>query len=138
MRAGRPAPNHLQEGTKRRALLLFLILVLGVAMVAMFWPNPRSRTQIERYLRQGTRQGATLLLRDIERLSPEGQDPGPAIQHLGALGLGCVAPEANSGEWRCVMRRHGDNRQIVTIEATLRVDRGVVAGSSARITEAPR
>ncbi|MBS7811961.1 hypothetical protein [Roseococcus pinisoli] len=138
MRVDHRASAHLQKGTKRRALLVFLILVALVAMVGIFWPNPRSRTQIELYLRQGTRQGAELLMRDIRRLSPEGRDPGPAVQHLGALGLQCAAPETTVGEWRCLMRRQADNRKLVTIEAVIRVDHGVVVGSSASITETPR
>lgn len=128
----------MQPGTKRRALFLFLMIAFAVAIVATIWPNHRGRTQIELYLRQGQRQGAVLLKRDIDQLSPEGQDPGPAIQHLGALGLSCAAPATNTGEWTCVMRRPGDNRQMITIEATIRVERGLVAETTARITETHR
>ncbi|TCH99728.1 hypothetical protein EJV46_03380 [Roseococcus sp. SYP-B2431] len=128
----------MQQGTKRRALLVFLVIAFVVALVATYWPNHRERTQIETYLRQGLRQGAVLLKRDIDRLSPEGQDPGPAVQHLGALGLGCAAPATTTGEWSCVMRRPGDNRMMITIEAAVRVERGLVTETLARISESPR
>lgn len=138
MRADPQVSNRMQKGTKRRALLVLLLISFFVAIVATFWPDHRNRTQIDLYLRQGQGQGAALLKRDMDQLSPEGQDPGPAVQHLGALGLGCAAPAANTGEWTCLMRRPGDGRQMITIEATIQVQDGLVAGTSARITEAPR
>jgi hypothetical protein len=138
VRADPQISNRMEEGTKRRALLVFLVIAFVVALVAIFWPNHRERTQIELYLRQGTRQGAILLKRDIDQLSPEGQDPGPAVQHLGSLGLSCAAPATNGGEWACVMRRPGDSRQMITIEANIRVERGLVVETSTRISEAPR
>lgn len=127
-----------ERGTKRRALLVLVLIGLFVAIVATFWPDHRNRTQIDLYLRQGQRQGAALLKRDIDQLSPEGQDPGPAVQHLGALGLSCAAPATGTGEWDCVMRRPGDGRQMITIEAAIGVRDGFVTETSARITEAPR
>jgi len=130
--------DRMQPGTKRRALFVFLVIALGVGAVAAVWPDGRARTQIELYLRKGPRQGAALLKRDIDQLSPRGQDPGPAVQHLGALGLSCAAPAGNAGEWSCVMRRQGDRRQVITIEATIHVERGLVTDTSARITEAQR
>lgn len=138
MRADPQVSDRMQKGTKRRALVVLLLISFFVAMVATFWPDHRSRTQIELYLRQGQRQGAVLLKRDMDQLSPEGQDPGPAVQHLGALGLSCAAPSDNTGEWACVMRRPGDGRQMITIEATVQVRDGLVTETSARITEAPR
>lgn len=138
MTAEAQALDRMQPGTMRRALLVFSVIALAVAIVAAFWPSHRSRTQIELYLRQGQRQGAALLKRDIDRLSPEGQDPGPAVQRLGALGLSCAAPETSTGEWVCLMRRPGDGRRMVTIEAMVRVEDGRVAETSARITETPR
>jgi hypothetical protein len=138
MRADPQTSDRMQEGTKRRALLVFLMIASVVALLAVFWPDNRARTQVELYLRQGQRQGALLLKRDIDQLSPEGQDPGPAVQHLGSLGLTCAAPPTNTGEWTCVMRRPGEGRMMITIEATVRVERGLVAETSTRITETQR
>lgn len=138
MRAAAQVSDRMQKGTKRRALLVLLLIAFFVALVATFWPDRRNRTQIDLYLRQGQRQGAALLKRDIDRLSPQGQDPGPAVQHLGALGLNCAAPASGTGEWACVMRRPGDDRRMITVEAAIQVRDGFVTGTSARITEAPR
>jgi len=138
MRGDPQTSDRMQEGTKRRALLLFLMIAFAVAIVASLWPDHQGRTQIETYLRQGQRQGAALMKRDIDQLSPEGQDPGPAVQHLAALGLVCSAPAGLDGEWACLMRRPGEDRQMITIEATIRVERGFVTATSTRFTETPR
>lgn len=138
MRADPQISDRMQSGTRRRALLVFVMIAFVVSLVAVFWPSHRVRTQVELYLRQGVRQGAALLKRDMDQLSPEGQDPGPAVQHLTALGLNCAAPASNDGSWTCIMRRPGDSRQMITIEATIRVERGLVVETSARITETPR
>lgn len=138
MRADPQVSNRMQKGTKRRALLVFLIIAVAVAIVAILWPSHRPRTQVETYLRQGQRQGAALLKRDMDQLSPAGQDPGPAVQHMTALGLSCAAPDSNTGEWTCLMRRPGTGRQMVTISTSIQVEHGVVTGTSAGITETPR
>lgn len=138
MRADPQVAGRLQPGTRRRALLVFLMIAFVVGIVAAFWPDHRGRTQIELYLRQGQRQGAALLKRDIDRLSPEGQDPGPAVQHLGALGLNCAAPATNDGEWSCLMRRPGEGRVMIAIEANIRVRDGLVAETRTGITETSR
>jgi hypothetical protein len=138
MRADPQTSDRMQEGTKRRALLVFLMIAFVVALVAIFWPDHRGRTQIETYLRQGLRQGAALLKRDIDQLSPEGQDPGPAVQHLNSLGLNCDAPAITTGEWTCTMRRPGDNRMMILIEAAVRVERGLVTETVTRFSESPR
>ncbi|WP_424812206.1 hypothetical protein [Roseococcus sp. YIM B11640] len=133
-----PTSDRMQPGTKRRALIVFLILAALVGAVAVFWPDHRPRTQIELYLRQGPRRGAELMKRDIDALSPVGRDPGPAVQRLNSLGLNCSAPPALTGEWVCLMRRPGEGRMMVSIEATIRVDRGVVTETSVRFWETPR
>lgn len=130
--------GSMQKGTRRRALLVFLLIAATVAIAAVNWPSHRSRTQIELYLRQGPQQGAALLKRDIDQLSPARQDPGPAVQHLGALGLSCAAPATGTGEWTCLMRRPGDGRKMIAIEATIRVQDGLVAATSTRIEETLR
>ncbi|WP_421995599.1 hypothetical protein [Roseococcus sp.] len=138
MRADPQLADRMQPGTKRRALLVFLMIAALVAAVALFWPNTRIRTQIETYLRQGQRHGEALLKRDIDALSPVGQDPGPAVQHLNALGLTCAAPAGTTGEWACSMRRPGDDRVMIGIDATIRVERGLVTETTTRFTETPR
>ncbi len=139
MRADPQASDRMQPGTRRRALFVFLMIALVVAIVAVIWPDHRGRTQIELYLRQGTRQAAVLLKRDIDQLSPEGQDPGPALQHLGSLGLNCDTPvDGLEGQWTCLMRRPGEGRQMMNIEATITVRGGRVTGSTASVTEVPR
>jgi hypothetical protein len=127
----------MQPGTMRRAAIVGAVLLAGVAVVAYMWPDFRPVTPLETYLRQGTRQAAESLKRDVDQLSPRGADPGPAIQRLNTLGFSCAAPASASGEWNCSMRRPLENRQMLSMEVTLRVDRGNVAETSARIWEQP-
>ncbi|MDB5413996.1 MAG: hypothetical protein JWR10_2331 [Rubritepida sp.] len=127
--------NRMQPGTKRRALFVFGVIAAVVALVGVFWPDHSRRTPIETYARQGTRQGAALLKQEIDELSPRGSDPGPAVQRLGTLGLSCAAPAAISGDWTCVMRRPTPDRHMLTIDAAIRVERGLVAETTTRFSE---
>jgi hypothetical protein len=125
----------MQPGTIKRAALVGGVLLAAVAAVAAMWPNHRPVTPVEIYLRQGTRQAAEMLKRDVDQLSPRGADPGPAIQRLNTLGFSCAAPAGAAGEWNCTMRRPLENRQMLSMEVLLRVDRGNVTETSARIWE---
>jgi len=126
----------MQPGTMKRAAIVGAVILAGVAVVAFMWPDFRPVTPLETYLRQGTRQATELLKRDVDQLSPRGADPGPAIQRLNMLGFSCAAPASASGEWKCSMRRPLENRQMLLMEVILRVERGHVAETSARIWEA--
>lgn len=128
-------PDTMQKGTIKRALILGSFIALSVAIIATLWPDYRPRTPLEVYLRQGARLGTEALKREVDGLSPRGSDPGPAVQRLGTLGFSCTAPAGASGEWSCAMRRPLENRQMLSMEVILRVDRGVVAETSARIWE---
>jgi hypothetical protein len=125
----------MQPGTMRRAALVGVLILAAVAVVAMVWPDHRPVTPLEVYLRQGTRQATESLKRDVDQLSPRGADPGPAIQRLNTLGFSCAAPAGAAGEWNCTMRRPIENRQMLSMEVILRVDRGNVTETSARIWE---
>lgn len=125
----------MQPGTFRRAALVVVALMAAVGVVAVVWPDHRPVTPLEIYLRQGTRQAAESLKRDVDQLSPPGSDPGPAVQRLNTLGFSCAAPAGATGEWNCTMRRPQENRQMLSLEVILRVDRGNVTETSARIWE---
>lgn len=125
----------MQPGTIKRALLLGSVILAVVAVVAFMWPDYRPVTQLETYLRQGPRLAGETLKRDVDQLSPRGSDPGPAIQRLNTLGFSCAAPAGATGEWNCTMRRPLENRQMLSMEVILRVDRGNVTETSARIWE---
>lgn len=127
----------MQPGTMKRAMLVGVVILAGLAVVATVWPDRRPVTPVEVYLRQGTRQATEALKREVDHLSPRGADPGPAIQRLNTLGFSCAAPAGASGEWNCTMRRPLENRQMLSLEVLLRVDRGNVSETSARIWEQP-
>lgn len=134
--AGRPEDSAvMQPGTIKRAMLLGGVLLAGLAVVAAVWPDHRPVTPLEVYLRQGPRQAAEQLKRDVDHLSPRGGDPGPAVQRLNTLGFSCVAPASATGDWNCAMRRPIENRQTLSMEVILRVDRGTVTETNARIWE---
>jgi hypothetical protein len=129
----------MQPGTMKRAVLLGVVMLAGLAVVATVWPDHRPKTPLDVYLRQGTRQATEALKREVDQLSPRGGDPGPAIQRLNTLGFSCAAPAGATGEWNCTMRRPLENRQMLSMEVLLRVDRGNISETSARIWEqAPR
>jgi len=125
----------MQPGTIRRAAILGGMILVLLAGVAWLWPDLKPVTPLETYLRQGTRQATELLQRDVDRLSPRGADPGPAVQRLGTLGFTCAAPAGAAGEWNCTMRRPLENRQMLSMEVILRVERGNVTETTARIWE---
>ncbi len=125
----------MQPGTMKRAAIVGAVILAAVAVVAYMWPDFRPVTPLETYLRLGTRQAAESLKRDVDQLSPRGSDPGPAIQRLNTLGFSCAAPPGAAGEWTCTMRRPIENRQMLSLEVILRVDRGNVTETSARIWE---
>ncbi|UPY38472.1 hypothetical protein [Sediminicoccus sp. KRV36] len=125
----------MQPGTIRRAAIVGVGILAAVAVVATVWPDHRPVTPLEIYLRQGTRQATDALKRDVDQLSPRGADPGPAVQRLNTLGFSCTAPAGATGEWNCTMRRPLENRQMLSMEVILRVDRGNVTESTARIWE---
>ena len=125
----------MQPGTIKRAAIVLAGLLGAVAVVAVVWPDHRSVTPLETYLRQGTRQATESLKRDLDELSPRGADPGPAIQRLNTLGFSCAAPAGAAGEWNCTMRRPLENRQMLSMEVILKVDRGNVTETTARIWE---
>ncbi|MBS7788680.1 hypothetical protein KTR66_01665 [Roseococcus sp. SDR] len=125
----------MQPGTIKRAAMLGAAILAGVALVASVWPDHRPVTALDTYLRQGPRQAGEALKREVDQLSPRGADPGPAIQRLNALGFSCAAPAGAAGEWNCNLRRPMENRQMLSMEVILRVDRGNVTETSARIWE---
>lgn len=125
----------MQPGTIKRAALLGGVILAMVGVVAAMWPDRRPVTPLDLYLRQGTRQATEALKREVDQLSPRGADPGPAVQRLNTLGFSCAAPAGAAGEWNCTMRRPLENRQMLSMEVILRVDRGQVAETSARIWE---
>ena len=125
----------MQPGTIRRAAVVGVALLAGIAVVATMWPDYRPVTPLETYLRQGTRQATDTLKRDVDQLSPRGADPGPAIQRLNTLGFSCTAPAGAAGEWNCTMRRPLENRQMLSMEVIIRVDRGNVTETTTRIWE---
>jgi hypothetical protein len=125
----------MQPGTIRRAAIVGVGILAVVGVVAVVWPDHRPLTPLDVYLRQGTRAATESLKRDVDQLSPRGADPGPAIQRLNTLGFSCAAPAGAAGEWNCTMRRPIENRQMLSMEVILRVDRGNVTETSARIWE---
>ena len=125
----------MQPGTMKRAAILGSFILVSLAGVAWLWPDRRLVTPLETYLRQGTRQATELLQREVDQLSPRGADPGPAVQRLGTLGFTCAAPAGAAGEWNCTMRRPLENRQMLSMEVILRVDRGNVTETTARMWE---
>ena len=125
----------MQPGTIKRAALLGIVILAVVAVIATMWPDHRPVTPLEIYLRQGTRQATDSLKREVDQLSPRGADPGPAVQRLHTLGFSCTAPAGAAGEWNCTMRRPLENRQMLSMEVILRVDRSQVTETSARIWE---
>jgi hypothetical protein len=125
----------MQPGTIRRAAIVGAGLLAAIAVVAAVWPDHRPVTPLELYLRQGTRLATEALKRDVDQLSPRGSDPGPAVQRLNTLGFSCSAPAGASGEWNCTMRRPIENRQMLSMEVILRVERGSVTETTARIWE---
>ena len=125
----------MQPGTIKRAAILGGFILVSLAGVAWLWPDARPVTPLETYLRQGTRQATELLQREVDQLSPRGADPGPAVQRLGTLGFTCAAPAGAAGEWNCTMRRPLENRQMLSMEVILRVDRGNVTETTARMWE---
>jgi hypothetical protein len=134
--AAHPEDSAVMEpGTIRRAAIVVTGMLAAIGAVATVWPDHRPVTPLEIYLRQGTRQASEALKRDVDQLSPRGSDPGPAVQRLNTLGFSCAAPAGASGEWNCTMRRPMENRQMLSMEVILRVDRGNVTDTSARIWE---
>lgn len=125
----------MQPGTMKRAVLLGVVMLAGLAVVATVWPDHRPKTPLDVYLRQGPRQATEALKREVDQLSPRGGDPGPAIQRLNSLGFSCTAPAGATGEWNCTMRRPLENRQMLSMEVLLRVDRSNVSETSVRIWE---
>lgn len=117
----------------RRALIFGAVLAAGVATVATLTTRDGGKTPLEPYIRQGQRAGAEALSRDLQQLSPVGADPGPAIQRLVSLGFSCTAPGLASGQWSCQVRLPQDERRVLSFEATIRVERGVVSGMETRM-----
>ena len=127
----------MQKGTIKRALILGGFIAVAVALITTLWPAYRTVTPLDVYLRQGVRQATETLRREVDTLSPRGADPGPSIQRLNTLGFNCAAPAGAAGEWNCTMRRPLENRQMLSMEVILRVERSVVTDSTARIWEQP-
>ncbi|MBY0336705.1 MAG: hypothetical protein K2X11_08830 [Acetobacteraceae bacterium] len=126
---------RMEPGTMRRALLFGVVLAAGVAGVASLGTRDRGKSPLEPYIRLGQRAGSEQLRRDLEQLSPIGADPGPAIQRLVSLGFSCTAPGLASGNWHCAVRLPQDERRVLSFEATIRVERGVVSGIEARMSQ---
>lgn len=142
------APNHendgaysgrttMQSGTMRRALILAALIAGGVGLIAAFWPQPAMRSPVEVYLRQGFARGGEALARDLLGETGLGGDAGPAVQRLVSMGFNCNVPAGQTGEWVCLFRRPYENRNVLSVEARVQVERGTVSGTSARIWEMP-
>ncbi len=129
-----PSRLAMQPGTLRRATLLGVVLFAMLGGVAWMIGANKPRTAIEIYLRQGERAGAAALARDVGEWAPTGADAGPAVQRLTAIGFSCAAPGGVSGDWSCTMRVPERERRLTTIQATLRVQNGVMAGVQTQIT----
>lgn len=127
----------MQPGTIRRALTLAAVIAAGVGVVAAFWPQPAMRSPVETYLRQGFTRGGEALGRDLMAETGLGGDAGPAVQRLISMGFSCNVPSGQTGEWVCLFRRPYENRNVLSVEARVQVERGAVAGTSARIWEMP-
>lgn len=131
-----PSLNRgLQPGTIRKAALVLicaLVLLGGIAWLLM--PSPALRNPVEIYLRQGERPGAAALKRDVEAWSPNGADPGPAVQNLAGLGFSCMAPAGPAGMWLCTMRVPDRERRLTTLDVRITVQGSVVAQVETRIS----
>ncbi len=129
-----PSRAAMQPGTFRRATLLGIILLAVLGGVSWMVGANKPRTAIEEYIRQGERQGAAALTRDIQEWAPTGADAGPAVQRLTAIGFSCAAPGGISGDWLCVVRVPERERRLTTIQARLRVQNGVMSAVAAEIS----
>ncbi|WP_206930629.1 hypothetical protein [Roseococcus thiosulfatophilus] len=126
-----------QSGTLPRAGAMALLL--GAMLLFLSWlsPDRAPPTDVDRYLRRGEVAGAEALRADLVRLSPQGTDSGPAVQHLIALGFNCVAPMLPNGSWSCLHRRPAEGRVLRSFEARVRLDRGSTAEITTRIWDEP-
>jgi hypothetical protein len=135
-----PTPRRgslLPPGTIRRAGLMFGLLASCVLFVAWVWPDRRPITEVERYLRRGQVAAAQAIRQDLLRLSPQGADSGPAVQHLIKLGFACAAPVTPSGQWYCTHRRPEQPRRVVILEARIRLHEGATSEITTRIWDEP-
>lgn len=125
----------LAGGTLPRALLMGGLLFLAGFVFAGIWAGGAPRHPMETYVRLGRNMGAETLRRDLLELSPDGQDAGPAVQRLIALGFTCQAPAAATGTWRCTLRRPLEARRMLDSDAVLAVHEGRLTGMTVMMRE---
>lgn len=127
--------DTLTGGTLPRALIMGALIFLAGFVVAALWAGGAPRHPMETYLRLGRNAGAETLRRDLLELSPSGQDAGPAIQRLIALGFTCQAPGGVTGAWRCHLRRPLEARRMLDSDAVLTVQDGRLTGMTVLMRE---
>ncbi|MFL1462089.1 hypothetical protein ACI6QG_07795 [Roseococcus sp. DSY-14] len=131
----RMVAGTLEGGTLPRALLMAALIFGAGVVFAAFWAGGAPRHPMDAYLRMGRNAGAEALRRDLSALSPAGQDAGPAVQRLIALGFTCQAPGGTEGAWRCHLRRPLESRRMLDSDAVLTVAEGRMTGMAVTMRE---
>jgi len=131
----RMVAGTLSGGTMPRALLMAGLIFLACFVAAAILAGGAPRHPMEAYMRKGRNAGAEALRRDLADMSPLGQDAGPAVQRLIALGFTCQAPGGTEGTWRCHLRRPLEARRILDSDAVLTVHEGRLTGLSVLMRE---
>lgn len=138
-RFGRGAiARALGGATLWRAGVALALGGLALMAVAALWPTRQPRHPLAEHIRLGERAGADSLRAELAGLSAPGQDLGPAVQRLVALGFSCDAPAGPSGAWHCLNRRPWRNGATWETNATIEAEGGRVATLEVRMREVPR
>ncbi|RVT96348.1 hypothetical protein EOD42_14675 [Rhodovarius crocodyli] len=124
--------SRYQPGTLRRAGLLAVMMLIVLGFVANLLTSQTRRSPLQELVRLGERVAPERLRQDLLALSPIGGDPGPAVQRLSSMGFSCIAPAEAVGAWTCTARIPDPDRRLITFEAKLDTDRGIVRAVTTR------
>jgi hypothetical protein len=129
--------SRYQPGTLRRAGLLAVMMLIVLGFVANLLTSQTRRSPLQELVRLGERVAPDRLREELLGLSPIGGDPGPAVQRLVSMGFSCTAPSEAQGLWECAARIPDPDRRLITVEARLDTDRGMVRQVITRMTVRP-
>ena len=128
----------LGPATLWRAAMALALVGAVALLAASAWPTRQPRHPLLEHIRLGERAGAASLRGELLALSPPGQDLGPAVQRLVALGFACDAPVGPTGAWRCLNRRPWRDAAMWETSALIEAEGGRVAALEVRMREMPR
>lgn len=130
-----------EEGSQRIALRAIIMGALLIGIVTLLAhgcsDNWTSRSDMERVIRLGPRQGAAELERTLAAAHPPGSDIGPFFARLERMGFDCAGALDPARPGSCRFRAQREERRIATVLVEVQHDGLRLAALSARMTVGP-